>query len=143
MSMPCDRPSGRVLVGSARAHRCARAARQTDRLGELGAEVIAHRLRTLGHPLRLQLMRALDSREATVDELAAELDASQGAVAAHLRLLSGCGVLCRTNQGGAARYALADWPSLWLVEQLARRLAIQASDRDRDRDRDPARRCSR
>ena len=141
MSMSCDRPSGRLLVGSARVHRCARAARQTDRLGELGAEVIAHRLRTLGHPLRLRLMRVLDSRDATVDELAAELGASPGAVAAHLRLLSSCGVVCRTDERGAARYALADWPSLWLVEQLARRLAIQASDRDPEHD--PARRCSR
>jgi DNA-binding transcriptional ArsR family regulator len=125
--MSCDRPSGRILVGSGGAHRCARAARHTDRLGELGAEVIAHRLRTLGHPLRLRLMRALDGRDATVDELAAELGASAGAVAAHLRLLSGCGVLCRADQAGCPRYALADWPSLWLVEQLARRLAVQAS----------------
>jgi DNA-binding transcriptional ArsR family regulator len=132
--MSCDRPSGRAVVGSLRAHRCARAARHRDPLGELGAEVIAHRLRTLGHPLRLRLMRALDGRDTTAEELAADVGASPGAVGAHLRLLCRCGVLCHTDNAGPTIYGLADWPSLWLVEQLARRLAHQASDTERVRD---------
>jgi DNA-binding transcriptional ArsR family regulator len=128
MSMSSDRPSGRPLRARTRTHRCARAARRTDSLTHLGIEVVAHRLRTLGHPLRLRILRALDARHATVDQLAAELGASPSAVAAHVRLLSGCGVVFRTDDSGAATYALADWPSLWLVEQLAHRLALQAAD---------------
>ena len=128
MSMCSDRPSGRPLRAGIRAHRCARAARRADSLTDLGIEVIAHRLRTLGHPLRLRILRALDGRPATVDQLAAQLAASSGAIAAHLRLLSGCGVVSRTDDSGPATYALADWPSLWLVEQLAHRLALQAAD---------------
>ena len=128
MSISRDRPSGRLLHGATRAHRCARAARRTDVLTDLGVEVIAHRLRTLGHPLRLRILRSLDGRHATAEQLAEELGASLAAVAAHLRLLSGCGVVCRTDESGPAAYALADWPSLWLVEQLAHRLALQAAD---------------
>ncbi len=69
-------------------------------LTDLGVEVIAHRLRTLGHPLRLRILRSLDGRHATAEQLAEELGASSAAVAAHLRLLSGCGVVCRTDDSG-------------------------------------------
>lgn len=132
MSLSCDRPSGRLLQAGTQEHRCARAARRTDSLTDLGVEVIAHRLRTLGHPLRLRILRALDRRHATVEQLAAELGASPAAVAAHLRLLSGCAVVCRADDSGPAMYALADWPSLWLVEQLAHRLALQAAGNEHD-----------
>jgi DNA-binding transcriptional ArsR family regulator len=72
------------------------------------------------------LIRALDRREADVQQLADELDTPAGAVAAHLRVLSGAGVVCRADRGGPARYRLADWPSLWLIDQLARRMRHQA-----------------
>jgi DNA-binding transcriptional ArsR family regulator len=125
MSMSSDRPSGQPLCPR-RAHRCARAAREQEHLSALGAEIIAHRLRTLGHPTRLGLMRALDGRDASVDGLARELRLSSDRVAAHLRVLCRAGVVCRTDHGGPARYRLADWPSLWLVDQLARRMRHQA-----------------
>jgi DNA-binding transcriptional ArsR family regulator len=104
--------------------RCA--GRETDRLGELGGEVIAHRLRTLGHPTRLRLLRALDGRDASVEQLAGELGVSVSAARAHLRVLCRAGVTCRIDHGGPELYRLVDWPSLWLVDQLARRLATQA-----------------
>ena len=129
MSVSSDRSSG-PLISPCRAHRCARAARHQDHLSALGGELIAHRLRTLGHPTRLRLMRALDRREAGVEQLADELSASAGAVAAHLRVLSRAGVVCRTDRGGPARYRLADWPSLWLIDQLARRMRHQAHSDD-------------
>ena len=71
-------------------------------------------------------MRALDRREAGVEQLADELGAPTGAVAAHLRVLCRAGVVCRADRGGPARYRLADWPSLWLIDQLARRMCQQA-----------------
>ena len=128
MSTSSDRPPGRPYRAGGPTHRCPRGARRTDSLTGLGVEVVAHRLRTLGHPLRLRIVRVLDDRRATVEQLAAELSTSPAAVAAHLRLLSGCGVVCRTDDCGPTVYALADWPSLWLVEQLAHRLALQAAD---------------
>jgi DNA-binding transcriptional ArsR family regulator len=95
-------------------------------LSELGVDVIATRLRTLGHPTRLRLMRALDGRHATAEQLAAHLDEPLGAVRAHLGVLYRGGVVCRVDDGGPPTYALADWPSLWLVERLAHRLRAQA-----------------
>jgi DNA-binding transcriptional ArsR family regulator len=71
-------------------------------------------------------MRALDRREASVEQLVEELGASAGAVGAHLRVLCRAGVVCRTDRDGPARYRLADWPSLWLIDQLARRMRHQA-----------------
>jgi DNA-binding transcriptional ArsR family regulator len=71
-------------------------------------------------------MRALDRREADVQQLADELGAPPGTLAVHLRVLCRAGVVCRTDRGGPARYRLADWPSLWLIDQLARRMRHQA-----------------
>lgn len=126
MSVSRDRSSGQQPMSSRRAHRYAQGARHSDHLIELGSEVIAHRLRTLGHPLRVRLMRALDRREAGVEQLADELEVGAAAVAAHLRVLGRAGVVCRTDSHGPARYCLADWPSLWLVDQLARRIRSHA-----------------
>lgn len=126
MSASCDRSCGQQAMSSRRAHRYAQGARHSDHLTELGSEVIAHRLRTLGHPVRVRLMRALDRREAGVEQLADELGVSAAAVAAHLRVLGRAGVTFRTDSPGPACYCLADWPSLWLVDQLARRIRSHA-----------------
>jgi DNA-binding transcriptional ArsR family regulator len=95
-------------------------------LSELGTDVVATRLRTLGHPMRLRIMRALDGRPSTADQLATELDEQLGAVRAHLSVLYRAGVVRRVDNGGRPTYELADWPSLWLVEQLAYRLRLRA-----------------
>jgi DNA-binding transcriptional ArsR family regulator len=95
-------------------------------LSELGTDVVATRLRTLGHPMRLRIMRALDGRQATADQLAEVLGEQVGAVRAHLSVLYRAGVVRRVDDGGRPTYELADWPSLWLVEQLAYRLRLRA-----------------
>jgi DNA-binding transcriptional ArsR family regulator len=95
-------------------------------LSELGTDVVATRLRTLGHPMRLRIMRALDGRPATADLLAEALGEQVGAVRAHLAVLYRAGVVRRVDDGGRPTYELADWPSLWLVEQLAYRLRLRA-----------------
>jgi DNA-binding transcriptional ArsR family regulator len=114
-------------AGSASPDRAARhpAAPSSD-LDQLGAEVVATRLRTLGHPTRLRIMRALDGRRATVDQLAEFLGEPVRAVRAQATVLYRAGVLCRVDDGGPPIYELADWPSLWLVEQLTRRLRQRA-----------------
>jgi DNA-binding transcriptional ArsR family regulator len=95
-------------------------------LSELGTDVVATRLRTLGHPMRLRIMRALDGRQATADQLAEVLGEQVGTVRAHLSVLYRAGVVRRADDGGRPTYELADWPSLWLVEQLAYRLRLRA-----------------
>jgi DNA-binding transcriptional ArsR family regulator len=101
------------------------AASQTH-LSELGTDVVATRLRTLGHPMRLRIMRALDGRQASADQLAEVLGEQVAAVRAHLSVLYRAGVVRRVDDGGHPTYELADWPSLWLVEQLAYRLRLRA-----------------
>jgi len=96
-------------------------------LTELGAEVIATRLRTLGHPLRLRLLVAVDRRPSGIGRLADELGVSPGAIRAHLAVLYRAGVVRRADDGDdGPTYELADWPCLWLVEQLAYRLRLRA-----------------
>jgi DNA-binding transcriptional ArsR family regulator len=98
-------------------------------LTELGAEVIATRLRTLGHPLRLRLLVAVDRRPSGLGQLADELGVSPGAIRSHLAVLYRAGVVRRADDGdGDALYELADWTSLWLVEQLAYRVRLRAQE---------------
>jgi DNA-binding transcriptional ArsR family regulator len=80
-------------------------------------------------------MRALDRREARVEQLAEELGEPPRAIAAHLRVLCRAGIVCRTDRHGPAVYRLADWPSLWLVDQLARRLRERTTGLDDATDR--------
>ena len=122
MSDSSRRRSRRLQLQGRAAHRHARCARRTDHLGALGAEVIASRLRVLGHPLRLRLLHVLDGREATVAQLAGELRVDERVVRAHVRLLYRAGILARVDGAGVPVYRLADWPSAWLVDQLALRL---------------------
>lgn len=97
-------------------------------LSELGTEVVATRLRTLGHPMRLRIMSALNGRSASADDLADQLGVKVGVIRAHLAVLYRAGVLRRVDDGGRPSFELADWPSMWLVEQLAYRLRLPAAE---------------
>jgi DNA-binding transcriptional ArsR family regulator len=103
------------------------AASRSD-LDQLGTEVVATRLRTLGHPMRLRIVRVLDGRQATAEQLAEHLGEQLPAIRRQIFVLYRVGVLCRVDEGGRPTYELADWPSLWLVEQLACRLRLRAGE---------------
>jgi DNA-binding transcriptional ArsR family regulator len=129
----------RQTAGSTRQHRREVGTRLTSRperhpaasrseLDQLGTEIVATRLRTLGHPMRVRILRALDGRQATAEQLAEHLCAPLPAIRGQIAVLYRAGVLCRVDEGGRPTYELADWPSLWLVEQLARRLRLRASE---------------
>lgn len=85
-------------------------------------EIVQMRLRVIGEPTRVQIMVLLDERgNATVQEL---VDRMPGAVthqnvSRHLRMLYEAGMLRRRREGHCIRYELADWTSLWLLEQVA------------------------
>ena len=131
MSDSPDRPLSRPQLHNRGAHRHARCARCDDRLGTLGAEVIASRLRALGHPLRIRLLRALDHHQASVEQLAGELRIEEGVVRSHVGLLYRAGIVARVDGAGPPVYRLADWPSVWLVDQLARRIGRARRPRQR------------
>jgi DNA-binding transcriptional ArsR family regulator len=125
------------MSNSSRKHQCdprPRASRHTrphpaasqSHLSELGTEVVATRLRTLGHPMRLRIMGALNARSASADSLAEQFGVKVGVVRSHLGVLYRAGVVRRVDDGGRPTFELADWPSMWLVEQLAYRLRLRA-----------------
>jgi len=70
----------------------------------------ARRLRTLGHPIRLQALERLSHRPngATVGELAGALGISEKAASSHLRALLQERLVTRAQEGEHARYRLAD-----------------------------------
>lgn len=74
-----------------------------DRL-ERAAAVI----KCLGHPLRLQLLDALEGGAATVTELQALTGATQAMVSQQLATLRGHGVVTARRNGPFVRYAIAE-----------------------------------
>ena len=71
-------------------------------------EVVAHRLRVLGGPMRIKLLDRLREGTATVQELTEQLDATQQNVSQHLGLLFRAGMVTRKKEGAHAIYGVAD-----------------------------------
>jgi DNA-binding transcriptional ArsR family regulator len=71
-------------------------------------ELIAGRFRVLGEPMRIRLLDRLREGDATVGELVEAVGASQQNVSKHLGVLLAAGMVSRTKQGTASRYAIAD-----------------------------------
>ncbi len=80
-------------------------------------ELIARRFRLLAEPMRIRLFDRLRDGEATVHELADELETSQQNVSKHLTLLAEAGVLARRKDGNCVYYRIADTDVLALCEQ--------------------------
>lgn len=95
-------------------------------LTELGTDVVATRLRTLGHPTRIRILQALDGRPKTFDRLVGDVGEPDAAVLAHLTVLFRAGIVRRVEDADRPTWELVDWPSLWVVDQLAFRLRQRA-----------------
>ena len=65
-------------------------------------------IKCLGHPLRLLLLDAMESGEATVSELQARTGASQAMVSQQLATLRGHGVVTARRDGPYVRYSIAE-----------------------------------
>ncbi len=65
-------------------------------------------IKCLGHPLRLSLLDAMESGEATVSELQARTGASQAMVSQQLATLRGHGVVTTRRAGSFVRYSIAE-----------------------------------
>jgi DNA-binding transcriptional ArsR family regulator len=94
------------------------------------AELIAQRFRVLGEPMRIKLLDRLRQGDATVTELHYALGASQQNVSKHLGVLLRAGLVSRTKQGTAARYAIADEGVFKLCDDVCGGLRRQLSELD-------------
>ena len=79
----------------------------------------------LGHPLRLRLLTSLGQKQATISQLALELDTRKGNVAHHLSVLREAGLVrvahTRTVRGGTEQY----------YERVARKVHFTGEDPER------------
>lgn len=75
-------------------------------------ELIAHRFRAMGEPMRLRLLMSLQGGERTVSDLVDEHETSQANISKHLQVLTHVGLLKRRKQGLNVYYAIAD-PSIF------------------------------
>jgi ArsR family transcriptional regulator len=92
-------------------------------------ELIATRLRILGQPLRLRLLDLVDlNPEATVQELADLLGATQQNVSQHLGILFRAGMLTRRKDGTHVHYSLQDQYVIALLEAAAASIGRQLSE---------------
>ena len=82
------------------------------------AELIARRFRAIAEPMRVRLLDLLRDGEASVNELAAQLGASQQNVSKHLALLADVGILGRRKDGNHVYYRIVDEGVLGLCEQV-------------------------
>jgi DNA-binding transcriptional ArsR family regulator len=93
-------------------------------------ELIAHRFRVLGEPMRIKLLDRLRDGEATVGQLQEALGASQQNVSKHLGVLLQAGMVSRTRQGTSSVFAIADEGVFELCEQVCGGLRRQLSELD-------------
>jgi DNA-binding transcriptional ArsR family regulator len=81
-------------------------------------ELIARRFRAIGEPLRIRLLDELRGGEASVNELADAVGASQQNVSKHLAVLADAGILVRRKEGTHVYYGIADPAVLDLCEEV-------------------------
>ena len=71
-------------------------------------ELVAARFRTLGEPIRIQLLQALQRGERNVTDLVAAVGSTQSNVSKHLRILQDAGLVGRRQDGNSVYYSIAD-----------------------------------
>ena len=101
------------------------------KLSDEALETVAVLFRSLGETSRLKILRLLEEKEMTVNELAASIKTSQANVSKHLKMLINAGVLSRRAQGTAAYYSIADPMILKICDTICNgmteRVKIQAA----------------
>ena len=75
-------------------------------------ELVAARFRTLGEPIRIQLLQSLQRGELNVTDLVAAVGSTQSNVSRHLRILQDAGLVSRQQNGNNVYYSVAD-PSVF------------------------------
>ena len=72
------------------------------------SELVAARFRTLGEPIRIRILQALQGGERNVTELVAEVGSTQPNISKHLRILQDSGLAGRRQEGNSVYYSIAD-----------------------------------
>jgi len=75
-------------------------------------------IKSLGHPLRLRLLTALEGQEHTVSELQSITGSPQAMVSQQLAVLRGNGVVRARREGPWVRYTISDERARRIVEYL-------------------------
>jgi DNA-binding transcriptional ArsR family regulator len=81
-------------------------------------DLVARRFRVIGEPMRIRLLDRLRVGEASVNELAAALGASQQNVSKHLGVLADVGILGRRKDGNHVLYRIVDEGVFALCDQV-------------------------
>ena len=71
-------------------------------------ELVAARFRTLGEPIRIHLLQALQGGERNVTDLVSAVGSTQSNVSKHLRILQDAGLVGRRQDGNSVYYSIAD-----------------------------------
>jgi DNA-binding transcriptional ArsR family regulator len=90
-------------------------------------ELIAHRFRVIGEPVRIKLLDRLRTGEASVGELTEALGANQQNVSRHLAVLHDAGIVSRRKLGTKTLYAIADPTVFALCETVCGALEHSAA----------------
>jgi DNA-binding transcriptional ArsR family regulator len=79
-------------------------------------ERVAKRMKIIGgSTTRIRILMLLERREATVIEIADELDMLHAAISKHLKLMRMSGLISARVEGRHVRYALADYTACALL----------------------------
>src|SRR5262245_55046461 len=79
-----------------------------DPLPDELVELMARRFRAMSEPVRIRILLRVCSREASVNDLAHELGASQQNVSKHLAVLADSGLVGRRKDGTRVYYRIVD-----------------------------------
>ena len=93
-------------------------------------DLIAHRFRVLGEPMRIKLLDRLREGPATVQELQEASGASQQNVSKHLGVLAQAGLVERHKEGNFVRYEIADQGVFRMCEEVCGGLRRQLEELD-------------
>jgi DNA-binding transcriptional ArsR family regulator len=91
-------------------------------------ELLAHRFRVIGEPMRIRLLDRLRVGEHSVGELAGALGASQQNVSKHLGVLHEAGIVERRKDGTRVVYGIADPTVFTLCEIVCDGLSRHLAD---------------
>jgi len=83
-------------------------------------ELVATRFRTLGEPIRIRLLQALQGGERNVTELVAAVGSTQPNVSKHMRILQDAGLVGRRQEGNSVYYSITDPTIFALCDAVCR-----------------------
>jgi DNA-binding transcriptional ArsR family regulator len=80
---------------------------------------IADILKTIGHPIRISILKSLLEQEKCVSGLGESLHLRQSTVSQHLSLLRGKGIVADERQGTMVKYSVSDKRIVAMLKMLA------------------------